>query len=55
MSATIITLEDLINFKEEFFAEFKKLINENPVSKTDHFIKTPELVLPKKIFKINAL
>ena len=50
MSATIITLEDLITFKEEFFAEFKKLLNENPLSKTDHFIKTPEL---RRLLKIS--
>jgi phage pi2 protein 07 len=50
MAATIITMEDLIAFKEELFSELKELLQVKSSTQTENWIKTPEL---KKMLKIS--
>lgn len=48
------SLEEVVNFSNNKFAE-SSVCDMCPNSDDHKFIKTPELVLPKKIFKIDAL
>ena len=50
MPATVVTMDDLIQFKEEFFQELKKLLGSTQNQNNDLWIKTPEL---KKLLKIS--
>lgn len=50
MPVTIVTIEDLIQFKEELILEFKQILENSGVNQKEQWIKTPEL---KKILKIS--
>lgn len=50
MPANIITLDDLIEFKEELIKELKQIFGSAENKTTNQWIKTPEL---KKILKIS--
>ena len=50
MPATIVTLDDLIQFKEELFQELKQILGTTQNQNQDPWIKTPEL---KKLLKIS--
>jgi len=44
MSATILTTEDLYDFKQELFVELKKLLTENPQTSTKKYLKSAEVM-----------
>ena len=44
MSATILTTEDLFDFKQELFGELKKLLIENPQAKPKKYLKSAEVM-----------
>lgn len=44
MSATILTTEDLYDFKQELFGELKKLLTENPQTTPKKYLKSAEVM-----------
>lgn len=50
MSVTIITMDDLIQFKEDLIQELKQLFRNSQNNSNEQWIKTPEL---KKMLKIS--
>jgi hypothetical protein len=44
MSATILTTEDLYDFKQELFGELKKLLTENPPATPKKYLKSAEVM-----------
>lgn len=44
MSVTILTTEDLYDFKQELFGELKKLLTENPQTSMKKYLKSAEVM-----------
>ena len=44
MAATIITTEDLYDFKVQLFGELKKLLKENPQTPVKKYLKSAEVM-----------
>lgn len=51
MAATIITTEDLIEFKKELLEEIKKIIESQTTTPTKKWLKSPEV---RKLLNISA-
>jgi predicted DNA-binding transcriptional regulator AlpA len=43
MAATIITTDDLVEFKQELFTEIKRLLKEQSGNSTKKWLKSPEI------------